>query len=74
MPFPGGIADEKLLKHQLEEPKPVEQLRPDVPPGVAAVVRKMMAKKPEDRFQTPAEVATALPSVFGTAMGLQTGV
>ena len=58
-PFPGGEALQKLLKHRLEEPVPVEQLRPDVPPGVAAVVRKLMAKRPEDRYQTPAEAAAA---------------
>jgi eukaryotic-like serine/threonine-protein kinase len=59
-PFPGGEALEKLLKHQLEEPEPVERLRPDVPPGVSAVLRRMMARRPEDRYQTPAEVAEAL--------------
>ena len=39
---------------------PVNQLRPDMPPGVAAVVSKLMAKKPEDRFQTPGELAEVL--------------
>src|SRR5207244_3279549 len=39
---------------------PVEQLRPVVPPGVAAIVRRMMAKQPEDRYSTPAELAHAL--------------
>ena len=33
VPFPGGDALEKLFKHRLEEPGPVEQLRPDVPPA-----------------------------------------
>ncbi len=63
VPFPGGSLMERLLKHRLNEPKPVNGLRPDVPPGVTRVVRKLMAKKPEDRYQTPAEVATALASV-----------
>ncbi len=58
-PFAGGEALQKLLKHRLDEPVPVEQLRPDVPPGVAAVVRKLMAKRPEDRYQTPVEAAAA---------------
>jgi serine/threonine-protein kinase len=59
-PFPGGTLGSKLIRHQLDEPTPVEQLRPEVPPEVAGVVRKLMAKKPEDRYQTPAEVAEAL--------------
>jgi tRNA A-37 threonylcarbamoyl transferase component Bud32 len=69
VPFPGGTLAEKLLKHQLQEPRPLAQLRPDVPPGVAAVVRKLMAKRPGDRYQTPAEVAAALSSVSGTGGG-----
>jgi serine/threonine protein kinase len=63
VPFPGGSLGAKLLRHQMDEPTPVEQLRPEVPPGVAAVVRKLMAKKPDDRYQTPAEVAAALASL-----------
>src|SRR5262249_35553180 len=59
-PFPGGTLAEKLVKHQLQDPPAVDQLRPDVPPALAAVVRKMLAKRPEDRYQTPAEVAVAL--------------
>ena len=63
-PFPGGSLTEKLLKHQMDEPRPVEELRPETPPAVAAVVRKLMAKRPGDRYQTPAEAAAALASVL----------
>jgi serine/threonine-protein kinase len=59
-PFPGGSLAEKLLKHQQKEPPPVEQLRPDVPPALAVVLRRMLAKRPEDRYQTPGELAGAL--------------
>jgi serine/threonine-protein kinase len=50
VPFPGGTLTQKLLHHQLEEPRPVEQLRPETPASVAGIVRKMMAKRPEDRY------------------------
>jgi len=69
VPFPGGTLIDKLFKHRLEEPRPVEQLRPGLPPGVAAVVRKLMAKKPGDRYQTPAEVVVALEAVSSTGGG-----
>jgi WD40 repeat protein/serine/threonine protein kinase len=59
-PFPDGTHLEKLLRHQLDEPRPVEQLRPQVGPEVAGVVRKLLAKRPMDRFQTPGEVVQAL--------------
>src|SRR5262245_39938296 len=65
VPFPEGTATERLLKHQLDEAVPVETLRPEVPPDVASVVRKLMAKKPEDRHQTPGELAAALQSTLG---------
>src|SRR5262249_31247827 len=56
VPSPGGTSMEKLIRHNTEEPVPLEKQRPDVPPPVAAVVRKLMAKKPDDRLQTAAEL------------------
>jgi serine/threonine-protein kinase len=64
VPFPGSGAVDKLLKHLRDEPQPIECLRSDIPSEVAALVRKMMAKIPEDRCQTPAEVAAALSSLL----------
>jgi WD40 repeat protein/serine/threonine protein kinase len=66
VPFPGGSLTEKLLKHQTGPVPRVEAVRPDVPPGVAAVARKLMAKRPADRYQTPAELAEALGPFCGT--------
>jgi hypothetical protein len=65
VPFAGGTATEKLLKHRLEEPTPVEKRRPEVPAQVGAVVRKLMAKRPEDRYQTPAELVADLTGKVG---------
>ncbi len=62
-PFAGGSLGQKIAQHQLHEPVPIEQRRPDVPPSLAAVLRRLMAKRPEDRYQTPAEAATALATV-----------
>jgi formylglycine-generating enzyme required for sulfatase activity/serine/threonine protein kinase len=59
-PFPGESLGEKLVRHQLHEPDLVELLRPDVPADVTAIVRKLMAKRPEDRYQTPGELAAVL--------------
>ena len=67
IPFPGETLTEKLIKHQLEEPRPLEVLRPGLPPGLLAVVRKLMAKQAENRYQAPAEVAVALQPFCATA-------
>ncbi|MCC6418922.1 MAG: serine/threonine protein kinase [Gemmataceae bacterium] len=60
VPFPGGTSLEKLVRHGSEEPVPAEALRPDLIPPVSAVVRRLMAKDPAARYQTPAELAAAL--------------
>ena len=58
VPFPGGTATEKMLRHA-REPVP-EPKREDVPAAVKAVLARMTARRPEDRYQSPAEVAEAL--------------
>jgi eukaryotic-like serine/threonine-protein kinase len=60
VPFPGGTTMEKLVRHSTEPAPLANTLRPDVPPELAAIVATMMAKKPEDRFQSGADVAMAL--------------
>jgi serine/threonine protein kinase len=65
VPFVGESVASKLLAHQMQEPTPVEELRGDLPDGLPAVVRKLMAKRKEDRFATPAAAAKALLP-FGT--------
>ncbi|MCE9531565.1 MAG: serine/threonine protein kinase [Planctomycetes bacterium] len=59
-PFPGGNDVQKLIKHQNERPYPIEELRPHIPSFVVEVVDRLMAKKVEDRFQTPLELAESL--------------
>jgi formylglycine-generating enzyme required for sulfatase activity/WD40 repeat protein/serine/threonine protein kinase len=63
VPFPGGEMMAKLLRHQNEDAQALESLRPEVSPAVSAIVRKLMAKRPENRFQTPAGLASALEGI-----------
>jgi len=59
-PFPEGSTIQKVMAHIDQAPRPVRQLRPDVPPELDLLVTRMMAKDPAQRFQTPKEVAQAL--------------
>jgi serine/threonine protein kinase len=59
-PFAEGSVAQKLLWHQNRNPKPVREVRPEVPVEVAVIIEKMMAKKPQDRYQTPEKLAEAL--------------
>jgi len=58
VPFPGGTPTEKMLRHAREVvPAPS---RPDLPDDVRGILARMTARRPEHRYQTPAEVAAAL--------------
>ncbi len=59
-PFPGGNALQKLLRHRLDDPTPVVELNPNVPPEFVALVNRMMAKEKEKRVARAIEVYEAL--------------
>ena len=60
IPFPAETVMKRLLAHR-ETPLPnLKSLRGDVPDELIVLVGRMLAKKPADRFQTMAEVETAL--------------
>jgi serine/threonine-protein kinase len=68
-PFPNGTSVEKLFQHQNETAMPLEQIRPGIPAEVTGIVQRLMSKKPDSRFQTPAELSdaiAALPSAVRT--------
>ena len=70
-PFQGDTPLSTLLKH-LTEPLPSPRdLDPDLPEPVCAIIHKMMAKQPEERYQTCEEVLTDLDA-FREASGEQT--
>src|SRR5262249_19893313 len=45
-PFPEGTAVQKVIAHLERTPRPLTEVRPDVPPELAQIVAKMMAKEP----------------------------
>ena len=59
-PFGEGTVAQKLFWHQSRQPRPVHDLRAEVPLAVEAIITKMMAKDPAQRYQTPVELAEAL--------------
>lgn len=60
VPFPVKALLEKLEAHRDEQPSALNELRLDVPAELERIIAKMMAKNPDERHQTPAEVADAL--------------
>lgn len=64
-PFPFSRPSDVLKAHQNMVPRNVCDIVSTIPRPVGEIVAKMLAKKPEDRFATAAEVAEAL-SVWST--------
>lgn len=59
-PFADGTLVQKLLQHQQEPPPALDVLRPDVPAPLAAIIARLMAKDPDERYQRPAALAADL--------------
>ncbi len=59
-PFAAHSVVDKLKAHAEQKPPALDELREDVPAELAAIVTRMMAKDPAERFQTPEDVAVAL--------------
>lgn len=59
-PFEGGTVIQKIQGHRRLDPRPIRAIRPDVSEELVAVILKMMAKDPSQRYQTPAEVSQAI--------------
>ncbi len=57
---PGRGPEELRLAHLRGPVPPITLPRPDVPEALGAIIDRLLAKRPEDRFATPAEVADAL--------------
>jgi serine/threonine-protein kinase len=56
-PFRGSTAFEVAIKHVQEHPRPLAELCPDLPADLCAIVHKMMAKDPADRYQSAREIS-----------------
>jgi hypothetical protein len=60
VPFNADTFNELLFKIVLEEPRPIQQLVPQIDPGFAAIINKAMARDPGIRFQSAKEFQQAL--------------
>lgn len=62
-PFVGGTLLDKLHAHKTCTPTPIQLRRPEVSDELAAVLDRMLAKDPADRFARPADLAKALKPI-----------
>ena len=64
-PLPGGTPADKARRHREEAPAPLRTLRPDAPESLETLVQTLLAKNPDERYQTPAAAAEALAAIPG---------
>ncbi|MCG8651559.1 MAG: serine/threonine protein kinase [Pirellulales bacterium] len=62
-PYPGGTMLQKLLSHGNAPPPDARQLREEVSDELMAVIEKMLAKDPADRYQSAADLIADLREV-----------
>lgn len=63
--FPKGTPDETVQRHMFDEPFRIERLRSEVPAPIAALIHQMLAKQPEARPTSAADVAARLGALMG---------
>lgn len=63
-PFHDRESLDKVVGHASHTPTPVTSLQPEVPPPLAAVVHRLLAKNPQERFASAQEFVGALDSAL----------
>jgi serine/threonine-protein kinase len=62
-PFQGDSPTSTIMKILRDDPPPLEETAPGLPPQLVAAVMKTLAKNPADRFSTAAELARELQRI-----------
>jgi serine/threonine protein kinase len=67
VPLAGGSLLQTYMNRLEKDPPPLSKLVPNVPRGLDAVLAKMLKRAPEERYQTPVELAADLAAVLADA-------
>ncbi len=62
-PYKGNTAFEVAAKHVQQTPEPLGTYRPDLPADLLALVHRLMAKAPADRYQSAKDVIRDLTKI-----------
>jgi serine/threonine protein kinase len=73
VPYAGKSSIKVLEKHVHESVPVLDEIVHELPEGLSDVVVRLMAKKPEDRFQTASDVSAALKGFIHDSSGINSG-
>lgn len=59
-PFTDGTLAQRLMSHQRKEPPPISDERQDFPGHLDQILKKMMKKDPDDRYESAEQLAEVL--------------
>ena len=60
VPFPGSTHEDVIREKEHDTSRPIRELNPDVPPVLAEIITRTLARDPRARIQTAAELVAAL--------------
>jgi serine/threonine protein kinase/Tol biopolymer transport system component len=69
--FQGDAPAETLAAILKEDPPPLSQLNPAVPPALERIVQRCLEKSPDERFQSARDLAFALESLSGSTSSVE---
>jgi serine/threonine-protein kinase len=72
-PFAGCGAVQTLVAHVNRTPRPVAELRPEVPEALSDVIARCLAKQPSERYPDAASLERALTTALGPTGGTDGG-
>ena len=73
-PFRGETAFEVALQHVQATPDPLDKIRPDLPAELCAVIHRMMARDPNQRYQTARDLFKDLTWLRENLTGVSSGI
>ena len=70
LPFAATTAQQVMAAHVTSTPKPLLEVRPEVPPALAALVMHCLEKQPNDRFQSADAILAELDAMVTPGAGV----
>ncbi len=68
LPFRGDHDAALMYSILNEDPKPIDQIRPDVPPELSKIVRKALEKNPSERYKLATDLLNDLTEIKSTCL------